>query len=320
MENQVTFEKGIFMLSLDTELAWGTRGRKELLEDYQNTRQVIDEILKLCEKYSIKATWALVGHLFLDECHAKNSTVHEEIERPYKNTNQDWFSIDPAARLEKNPIWYGKDILTKIQNCSVAQEIGSHSFSHPFVDDPDMNENWYESELRECQRLAKEEGIELHSYVFPRNIVGFLPLLKKYSFSCFRGTDVNWYQKFSGILKKIAHVFDNYFLITPSVVFPTKESGLINIPGTYFYPHRHSWARFLPVSFRVQKSKKGILKAIQEKKIFHLWFHPFNIASDPDILLKGLEEIFAFVSEKRKEGLLENISMGDCALGFEKNI
>jgi hypothetical protein len=45
--------------------------------------------------------------------------------------------------------------------------------------------------------------------------------------------------------------------------------------------------------------------------MFHLWFHPFNLASDPDGLLKGLEEIFIHVNRLREAGKMTNPTMGD---------
>ena len=36
-----------------------------------------------------------------------------------------------------------------------------------------------------------------------------------------------------------------------------------------------------------------------------MWFHPCNLASDADGLLRGLEEIFTYAREKIDSGLLE---------------
>ena len=41
----------------------------------------------------------------------------------------------------------------------------------------------------------------------------------------------------------------------------------------------------------MRKSVCGLHKASKEKKIFHLWFHPFNLASNPAVLLPALEEV-----------------------------
>ena len=46
--------------------------------------------------------------------------------------------------------------------------------------------------------------------------------------------------------------------------------------------------------------------------IFHLWFHPFNLATDEVKLFKGLENILKYVDKKRSENLLEVKTMSQC--------
>ena len=68
--NKKYFDKGVFTLSLDTELAWGMIDKPISLinnkEYFYNTRKVIDKIIELLEKYQISATWAVVGALLLE--------------------------------------------------------------------------------------------------------------------------------------------------------------------------------------------------------------------------------------------------------------
>jgi peptidoglycan/xylan/chitin deacetylase (PgdA/CDA1 family) len=305
-------EKGIFLLSLDTELAWGTRGNKAYVKDYEKTREVILRLLRLLEKYEIRATWAVVGHLFLDQCSVKDGMKHPEIE----DVPSHWFDIDPCTDLDHDPMWYGSDIIKQIQNCRVPQEIGSHTFSHMVADE--CSGRCFVSELRAARRLAEKEGIELKSLVFPKNHVAFTSELAKEGFTSFRGSDENWYARFSGAWKKIAHMIDNYFVIPSPSIFPRKEKRVWNIPGSYFYVHARGWAKWLPVSFRVRKTLAGIDRAVKERRMFHLWFHPFNISSNPDGLLEGLERIFSRIALLRASGQLENWTMQETAEQMER--
>src|SRR4030042_4689221 len=304
-EQEIKLPKGIFILSLDMELAWGTRGEKKLMGHYAKERQIIDSLLFLFEKYRIKATWAMVGHLFLDNCRPINGVNHPEIVRPnYKWLKGDWFDIDPASNIEKTPEWYGKDIVYKILNCRVAQEIGCHTFSHISVGEPGCAADAFDSVLKVCRNLSWHQGVGLKSFVFPKNMIGHLKTLQENNFLCFRGVNKNWYKYFPEKLKMIAHAIDNYFILPAPAVSPIQEKGIWNLAGSYFYVHKSGWARFLPVSFRVAKSKAGIKKAVQQCKVFHLWFHPFNLASSPEELLAGLEKIFAYVNSWRRKGML----------------
>ena len=69
------------------------------------------------------------------------------------------------------------------------------------------------------------------------------------------------------------------------------------------------WAKCLPVRFRVRKVRNGLKRAIATSRVFHLWTHPFNLASDPDRLLAGIEQIFRDVADMRERGEIENLTM-----------
>ena len=279
-----SLEKGIFILSLDFELAWGMRGDPAYKADFERTREVIDRMLALFEKYEIKATWATVGELFLKG----------------------------EAGSPDNQLWHAPEVIEKIKKCRVPQEIGSHSFSHKVVGE-DCTREEFEEELKRAVEVAKQNGVELKSYVYPKNSVGFTDLLSKYGFTSYRGVDQNWYRNLPRLLKKLAHAFDNYFAMSAPVVSLERDGEIWNIPGSYFFPHARGWAKWLPGSFRVRKSVCGLKKATREKKIFHLWFHPFNLASNPTLLLPALEEVLKKVSEMRSRGEVENLTMGEAA-------
>ena len=86
-----------------------------------------------------------------------------------------------------------------------------------------------------------------------------------------------------------------------------------DIPASYFYLHRTGWGRLVPIKVRVQKAISGLQRAGNRREVFHLWTHPFNVASDPVPLLWGLESIFRKVNDLRASGLIENVTMGGLA-------
>jgi len=89
----------------------------------------------------------------------------------------DWFDHDPCTNAQQDPMWYGGDVVAAIRACRVPQEIGSHAFSHLIVGDPDCTAESFDSELRACRRVAEPLGIELKSFVFPRNQMGHFDVL-----------------------------------------------------------------------------------------------------------------------------------------------
>jgi hypothetical protein len=318
----VESERGSFVLSIDTELAWGSvhsGSFQDRWEHYGKTRQVIARLLELQEQYEIQATWAVVGHLFLDSCQAIDGVKHPEITRPaYPWFQGDWFDADPCAGFRSDPNWYGPDIIKQIQDCRVPQEIGCHGFSHMIVGDAGCSRECFVSEIQACRAQAEKWGLTLKSFILPRNSVGHLDVLDENGFSAYRGGTPAWFTRFPGRLQKVARLVDSVLPIAPPVVTPRPVTGnMWDLPASYFYPHRDGWARNVPVGIAVHKSRSGLARAVREKSIFHLWFHPFNLASDPDALLAGLEEIFKEAARLRGRGVLANPTMGGLARSLQ---
>lgn len=310
-------ERGAFIISIDTELAWGSVhiGQiKRYQVQYSRCREVISRLLELMERFEIRATWAVVGHLFLDECHPVNGVKHPEIIRPgYQWFPGDWFAADPCTRLEDAPDWYGKDIVKQILTCGVPQEIGCHTFSHVQVGDPGCSRDCFESELRACRLEAEQLDLVLQSFVFPRNSVGHLEVLAEAGFVAFRGPAPNWFGRLPGMASRIGHLLDNLLSLPPLVVSPQRETGLWNLPASYYYPPTDRWWGLIPVSLRAYKVKQGLRQAAKQRSLFHMWFHAFNLASNPERLLGGLEKIFTEFCGYRQAGLLDNLTMGELA-------
>lgn len=86
-----------------------------------------------------------------------------------------------------------------------------------------------------------------------------------------------------------------------------------DLPATTVYYPRSGLGRVAPVSLRVHRAARGLQEAVEEGSIFHMYFHPFNLATDPDGLLGGLEETFQQVNAHRERDGLINTTMGDLA-------
>lgn len=319
---RATLQKGAFVLSLDTELAWGCCGDPKRLAKHRNdflaTRENIMRLLSLMEEYRISATWAVVGHLFLSRCQPVNGVKHPEIVRP-DGVLGDWFATDPCSDITADPSWYGQDIIQAIRQCRVPQEIGCHTFSHVVADSPDCNREWFDSELEMCQAIAGQLGLQLKSLTYPRNREAFLDVLVQNGVIAYRGKEPRWYAHLPRMFEKMAYLADSLlYNVPPPLSLPEKERCW-NIKGSWFYGHYNGLAGLIPASFRIAKINRGIDEAAKQKSIMHLWFHPFNLASNPRAQLAGLRSIFAHVDKMRQEGKLENLTMGALAGLLESN-
>lgn len=190
-----------------------------------------------------------------------------------------------------NFLWHAPDTIIEIKKLK-NQEIAYHSYSHSNF--TELSEKQAEAELKRISGLS--------SFVFPGNKIAHLKLLKKFKFKTFRGSDKrSWELLYPG---------------TPPVHQPRMEGGLLNIPGSMYFVSGRGIRKYIPQEVRYFKVRLGIEKAIKERRVFHLWFHPIDFADDSKKLFSDFEEILAYVAQKRKEGKLEVKSMREIAKKF----
>jgi glycosyltransferase involved in cell wall biosynthesis/peptidoglycan/xylan/chitin deacetylase (PgdA/CDA1 family) len=286
--------RGVAVISIDTELAWGEAHHRDgpPRREYGDERRVIDRLLTVFERYEIPATWAVVGHLFLDRCSrdGADGRPHPEVLRPeYPWLEGDWFDVDPCADRAAAPDFYGPDIVERIKACAVAQEIGCHSFAHAMVGEPGYRSAVFESDLAACRAAADAHGIDLRSFVFPRNSVGHVEVLGTQGFTSYRGR------------------------ARKRVVRPRREaSGVWNIPATYLYAPA-TRRRNVPIGLWALVPRMRLRQAARDRSLFHLWFHPYNITDDPERALRGIELISREAARLRERGRLDVLTMGGLA-------
>ena len=132
------------VLSLDKELIWGSFDHTTddaFLRRYPDPRAVVDRLLAVLDEHEVPATWAVVGHLFLDSCvRGLDGRAHPELPRPsYRWYPRDWFERDPCTDARRSPLWYGPDIVDAVLGRKTLHEVACHSFSHIPYGDPGTN-------------------------------------------------------------------------------------------------------------------------------------------------------------------------------------
>ena len=298
-------DKPIFIISLDTELLWGyvaypSHKVVDLLKrDDKKVRGCVDFLLNLFEKYNIPATWAVVGHLFLDHCECEEGIPHKGMPR-FKD---DWYSFDPCTNIQKDPLYYGRDIVEKILSSRIKHEIGYHSFSHVVFSE--CSQEVAEAEIKEGIKLAKNFGITLKSFVFPENKIGHIDILKKYGFKIYRGENgCRKYDPSQNILVRKFNGGINKIVAPP--VEPKWKDGIWEIRSSmYFCDPQIKFSVLL-------RAKLGLYRAIRSKKVFHIFLHPHDLLWYPS-LKTDLDKFLGIVARKRNEGKIEVMTMGEFA-------
>lgn len=274
-------KKGVFCFSLDVELLWGKQDLdyKKLIPLVKKERGVIRQLLELCKNHKISFIWAIVGKLF------------------QKNDSQ---------------LWTGIDIIENIKETGF-QEIASHSFSHKAFGSHSYTGVIADKEIKHCIKLAKKMNITLKSFVFPKNSTGYLGILKRNGFIAFRGKQPNILPE-ENPLHRSVKALDLFLPFSPPVFAKCIcEQGIINIPASFHFLSNRGIRKFIPKGLRFKKAKRGIDKAIREKKIFHLWTHPLDIVDQDGELFKELKEIILYAVEKRDKKLLDIKTMESIA-------
>lgn len=310
-------ERGAFTLSLDFELIWGTQDlfgpagfREACLFE---RRRIVGDLLALLHEFQIPATWCIVGHLFLDACDGK----HLELTRPTHSwLRKDWFHHDPGGAEADESVFLGKSLVEKILACPTRQEIGFHSFSHVVWGDPGCSKEVARSEMAACLKAATWTGRSAVSFVFPRNRVGHLEVLAANGIRVYRGPGPRWYEQDENpsALGRLAHLLEAAAGTPGPTVLPVATpQGLVNLAGSMIYLPAHGIRRLIPVEQRVRRAVKGLEHASEQRRVFHLWFHPTNLADRYTPMIGGLRRIFEAARRLRDAGRIDTRPMGSFA-------
>lgn len=189
-------------------------------------------------------------------------------------------------------LWSGQDIINWIKKEKI-HELGSHTYSHEIMSKISLEKA--DIEIRKSKAA---------SFVFPRNKIKYLHLLRKYGFKSYRAKDKSEYE-----------------LLIPR--FPptgkaVKLNNLVAIPSSMYFVSSRGFRKFIPSSLRLFKSILGINKAIKNNEIFHIWFHPADFTENSNALFSELEEVLKYANKKRSEGKLEIKTMQQIAKDFKK--
>ncbi|AFZ74386.1 polysaccharide deacetylase family protein [Natronobacterium gregoryi] len=300
---------GRVVVSIDAELAWGFHDLEQPPERrVRRARRGWRRLLEWLDAYEIPATWAVVGHLFLEECDGRHAS--------HPAAADDWFERDPGGKADEHDRWFGPDLIERIQDAEADHEIGCHSFSHLQFDPTAIDREVAEAELEACLDVAQEWGVALESFVFPRNVVGYRDVLAEYDVTCYRGVEPSrWYD---GSWWYPLGKFASYSAgrTAPPLVSPTlDEYGLVNVPGSLCLFSFEGLARSVvePVAGDpvLRKAKLGIDAAAERDATCHLWLHPNDLTTARNV--RRLRRVLEYVDEQRHNGDLRVQTMSEAA-------
>jgi hypothetical protein len=306
--NSCKINKGAFIISLDTEFAWGKISlthKREYYHLFASTERVIVRLLNLFKKYDIPVTWAIVGRL-LEDIEQPTEHFNNKLSNYFEGKLDNSIYEDLDLNRKDNSFIVRTNLADTILSYNSNHEIATHTYSHIYLSES-LDPKYVEEDFKATIDIGKRKGIVYSSIVFPKNIINHLDIIHKYGINCYRGADENWYSDLPSIIKKIARQLDCLLPIAGDVI-EAREAipGLINIPGSVLFRVYHrGFKRFYSANILANKTKQALSKASKQKKIVHLRFHPFNFAYKEDRHFAALESVLKKADQMRSRDILD---------------
>lgn len=308
-------ESGHFLITLDTELAWGHFD----IDDVRSrifagggdfVRENVERLLDLFNEFGIIGTWAVVGHLFYDQCEECEICPVLTWEGKYKSFQEVYRTADRR--------WYGTDLVKKILSSPLSQEIGFHGYTHRVFDETHMTVEDARTEVKEWLRVASKWGVGPGAVVFPRNQVGHLAVFEELGFVCYRGVEVapaRW--KFldeAGPLAVLSPL--RLYLSTPMVYDPKlNRVGMVDLPASRWIGSDHRLERSTGLdrlfAMRLARVAEALKVAVQENKVVHVYLHPYELQKESDFEM--IRELLSFVGDLVADGSIHSVGMAQLA-------
>ncbi len=322
--NNLSNDKGVFVISLDFELFWGVWdvASKEKYGDHiTGVKAVIPALLNLFAQYDFKATFATVGILFAKDKEDLQSYI-PEIKPAYSSPGYNVYDNEFNSlgyNEADDPYHFGYSLFESIKQTN--HEIATHTFSHYFCLEEGQTMQEFEADIKASIKIATANNISLSSIVFPRNQINtaYLKVLVDNGIRVYRGNPVSWIYKprmFSAEVPfiRLCRLLDTYFPVSGNNTFPvSRQNGLpINIPASRFlkpYNKNLAWLEKL----KLKRIMNEMTYAAKNNELYHLWWHPHNFGVNIKENIANLTVLLNHYQHLKKQYGFTNLTMKEAA-------
>jgi hypothetical protein len=321
---------GKFVISLDFELMWGVRDKKDKTtygENILGVHQVIPKLLETFKQHQIKATFSTVGFLFfktkqelLDNIPAIKPTYNDANLSPY-NGHLDSVGND----FESDLYHFAPQLIKQIQQYP-EQEIGTHTFSHYYCLEPGQTIDAFKADLQFAIATAKKYNIPLTSLIFPRNQFNteYLRVCAELGIYCYRGNEHSWLYKAKNaenesLFRRALRLLDAYINISGHNCYTDdylKSNSPVNIPASRFLRPFSNKLKVLD-SLRLSRIKTSMTYAAKNNLTYHLWWHPHNFGINQKENFNFLHKILSHYVYLNQTFGFESITMSNLATNIK---
>jgi len=288
---------GTFIISFDCEGKWGMADRITAHHDRVITREALiaayGKILALLTAREIPASFAFVMAFVLTDDERRD--FGPELSDITVN-GDNWLRHYRAAELRGNlDGWFCPEALELVRR-SAQHEVACHGFRHVPLSEPGVSRTDAEAEISSAAKVAQLKGINLATFVFPRNQVRHVEVLRAYGYCGYRTAPPTRRGRLSAMLREfhLRQKAQDRLAITDE---------LVAIPAGYFLNWRSGPRRLIPKWVTAARWRAIINDAVNNDRVAHVWLHPHNIIDGPetfDVLDRLLMEV---VSARRRSGM-----------------
>lgn len=314
------YQEGVFCISLDFELHWGTfetvqlneKGRKR----FENTRKSIPVVLSLFEAFEIQATWASVGMLFNQNVSEWNASIPSSVPSytnkqvsSYEWVNQHGFSGD------QDPFHFAPNLVDLIAS-SPLMEVGTHTYSHFYCQESGQTVSDFKADLEMAIQKASLKNLPIRSLVFPRNQfnAAYLDVCKNLGITAVRSNPDIWFwdaYRPETLIKKIFRSADTMVPVDWDTSIPLSSLDVdtipMQIPASRFlrpwHPNR------LINSLKLRRIKNEMTHAARTGSLYHLWWHPHNFGNHPEQCMSDLQGLLEHFRSLEKQYGMKSLHM-----------
>lgn len=311
-------EHGTFVISLDFELFWGMRDHSTIKKYGANiagAKVAIHEMVKLFEKYQVHSTFATVGLLF---CKTKTEVEkYTPVLKPnYDNKNLSPYENDYLDTLDEvdDPYHSAYETIEELKKSNNI-EIASHTFSHYYCWEEGQSINEFEADIESAVKVATDNGVQLHSIIFPRNQVprNYLEICAKNKIYTYRGNPSLYFNQHGGVKNKLMRLVDSYLPIGNITAYDydeIKEKNMFNVKASRFLRPYSSTLAIFDV-LKLKRIKDEMTYAAKNNKVYHLWWHPHNFGVNQKQNLKMIKEILKHYKRLNRKYSFQSFTMSE---------
>lgn len=332
--------KSTFMISLDFELHWGGFEKWPLRKNgespatnvtsynqyFLNTRQVIPGMLEMFDHFGVHVTWATVGMLFhrsKTELLDNTPTLRPSYSEQQLSAYQFIASVGIGADEADDPFHFAPSLIERIVKTPF-QEIGTHTYSHYYCNEPGQTASQFCDDLRAAKRIANTYGVKLSSLVFPRNQFNdeYLKICFEEGITSVRSNPLDWFWQIDStqhesFWKRLNRGADAYFPVGGKNTYPvsaiTRRPGFpVSIPASRLL-RPYSPREYFLNTIKIDRIKHEITEAAKRNEVYHLWWHPHNFGWHPGPSMSGLEAILSHYKDCASRYGMQSMNMGELA-------